>query len=172
MILYDQYGRPVDIRTMMQYYNQKVGPSPFAPEEAKQRAPDTNEWNINLSGKPEVSQPTTNFSIETDPGIKFQPISSGANIQELGNKEARLGDTMLYYNPDTGELYKKYVDFLTGQLIVESAKFTKGKSAVPLLTVDKLHEMMLTMQADINSMKGDSSNVKNDSRDGMVVVQE
>lgn len=166
MILYDAMGRPVDVNQMLRYYNQKIGPHQFAPKDpAPQPQPvqytplaPENEWNINLSGKsvaPETPSTTTSVS--------FTKITSVINISEFMNKEARLGDTLLCYNEETGELYKKYVDFLTGEMVIETAKFTKGPKAEPGITVDKLYEIVKTLSAELDEIKGAVLDVKDNS---------
>jgi len=154
MILYDAMGRPVDVRRMVEYYSQQaaitqpqaindIKPPPAIP-------PSNDEWTL----KPQQEVPAIQNTPLNKDGIYFQQITEEINIQAIGNKEARLGDTLLFYNPETGELYKKYVDFMTGQLHIESAKFTTGQVATPLITVDKLHDMVIALSKDVEEMKG------------------
>lgn len=161
MVLYDGFGRPVDIRKMIEHYSKQESNTTTQFEDGE------GEWSLKKND-------STTSTTSKSQLINFQPIDSSTNIQELGNKEARLGDTIYLINVDTGELYKKYVDFMTGQLHIESAKFTKGQIATPLLTVDKLHDMLLGMAKELEELKGRilDNDTKNSSGSGLGMVQQ
>lgn len=161
MILYDGLGRPVDVKRMIEHYAKQGSTTTTDFEQGE------GDWNLRGSAT------ATNAPTEIR-SLKFELIDSSTSIQEIGNKEARFGETLYYLNPDTGELYKKYVDFMTGQLHIESAKFTKGQTATPLLTVDALHDIVLGMAKELEELKGrvlDSDNQDN-SRLSVGVVQQ
>jgi hypothetical protein len=72
-----------------------------------------------------------------------------------------LGETLYFYNAASGELYKKYVDFITGHLIVETAKFSKAevkKEDVPTVIIDpridELYKQVEQLATEIEALKG------------------
>jgi len=89
----------------------------------------------------------------------FQIISDSDNIQELGNKDARLGDILYFYNPSRGLVIKKYVDFLSGQMITENAQFNKvvqpQQSVTPVSDprIDQLNTQIEAMKKEIEDLK-------------------
>ncbi|MCL1924278.1 MAG: hypothetical protein FWF50_01685 [Defluviitaleaceae bacterium] len=116
---YNHQGQPIDIygNIVPQFkppYPHVVPPNAQLKQQEK--------WSL----KPQSTQPNhSNSSVDNEPIQSFSIIDDTANLQEIGNKEARFGDTMFYYNPSNGMLFKKYVDFLTGIMHVETAQFQK-----------------------------------------------
>lgn len=116
---YNKEGQPIDYlgRPIAQPLTQTFNPyqqNPVTSFSANNQSQD--QWNL---------KPNNNDKTGTNETV-FLDLTSADNIQEVGNKEARLGETLYYYNKISGELYKKYVDFLTGHMVVESATFVKA----------------------------------------------
>ena len=162
-VYYNQYGEQIDIYGRLiqpaSPARPKQRPRPMYTEEAER-----SEWDLSaLGGTQPHSQPQPqSMPIATDkpPCKEFMLIDTTTNINEIGNKEARLGETLLFYNEQTGEVYKKYVDFLSGRMILEVAQFTKfGGDGVTTETVstdpriDELYGQVELLRGEIESLK-------------------
>ena len=158
-LYYNKHGQPIDI------YGRLLDPQVVPPfQRIQQQQPEVKEWDLNLT------EPKT-----TDNFIKFEQIDDTTNVQELRNKEARLGDTLYFYNPKTGEIYKKYVDFMTGLMEVEKAQFEKvnqGEKEEKVLAdprIDELSEQFKRLEEEVKELKESKEpkekRVKNDNKD-------
>jgi hypothetical protein len=145
---------------MMEYYSTQ----PAFQQQAQQPAPQPpqqqqNEWNIDLTGRgsAQASTPVPPV-VEETPTLRFTLVHGDFDVQEAGNKEARLGDTLYFVNPTAGTMFKKYVDYSTGQMIVETAQFARTPSepvqSEPSHELLALAEQLNALQLEVADLKG------------------
>lgn len=165
-MLFNIHGHPVNmdkIKQMIKFYDEKENQStPTTSEPAPQKDEENDGWGtLNLSGAATTtSQPLTSER----PGTLFQTITAGDDIQQLGNKEVRLGETQHFYNPDAGELYRKSMDYLDGRLVLEKAIFVKEEINTPTsqsdTTLDKLNEALTKLTEIVMPLVEDMADLK------------
>lgn len=130
------------------------------PYNQQYQQPQQSDWDLTrTSAQNNTHQTPLNVA-------QFVKIEDSTAIQDLGNKEVWMGETVYYYNPTTGDLFKKYVDYLANKIVLEVAKFEKVGSQPEIVAnvddprVDELEETTSVLMTEIEKLKSATAEIE------------
>jgi len=180
---YNEHGQQIDI------YGRVLTPAPPPRQQFPPRQPYPMQGQPLVQPPPMQEQPKSEWEMEapikkqdntwdflnmSSDDYQFKKIDNTTNVQDAHNKDAWLGETIYMFNAETGQLFKKYVDFSIGKLIIEIARFEKPEEmqVAPVVyqddRYDELAQTVISLQRELEELK----NAKTMSHDLIATTNE